>query len=148
VNNRCHDLIAQGIQFYRRSLLGHKVVCLSGPCLNERVDCDLGIRRVVGTYTESGISWVGKINMKKPGMDLSQSHTGNGPIDSEHHSIPPRRWRIAGAKVRSNKAIGIAYASEAECKADRVRWTTRQHAGAVERIGADTIEFSKTRKQV
>jgi hypothetical protein len=124
INHGRHDLIAQGIQFYRRSQLGHKVICLSGPCLNERVDCDLGIRSVVGTYTESGIPGVGKIDMKEPGVHLGQGCPGNGRIDSEHHFIPPRRWRIAGAKVRSNKAIGIAHASEADCKPDRVSRTT------------------------
>ncbi|PYK23436.1 MAG: hypothetical protein DME59_16860 [Verrucomicrobia bacterium] len=124
IDNRRHDLIAQGIQFYRRSRLGHKVICLSGPCLNEWVDCNLGIRSVVGTYTESGICRIGKIDMKEPGVHLGQGCPGNGRIDSEHHFIPPRRWRISRAMVRSNKAIRIAHASEADCKADRVRWAT------------------------
>src|SRR5215475_11173732 len=97
---------------------------MSSPCLNERVNCNLGIRSVVGTYTESGICRVGKIDMKEPSVHLSQSHTGNGPIHSEHHFIPPRRWRIAGAKVRSNKAIGITHAGEADCKPDRVSRAT------------------------
>src|SRR5262249_55673892 len=147
INHGRHNLIAQGIQFYRRSLLRHKVICLSSPCLNERVDCNLGIRRVVGTYTESGVSGVGKIDMKEPGVHLGQDCPRSGRVDSQHHFICTRRWRIAGAKIRSNKTIGIAHASEADCKPDRVSWATREHAGAVERIGADTIKLSKTGKQ-
>src|SRR5438094_618487 len=64
------------------------------PCLNEWVDCNLGIRGVVGTYTESGISRVGKIDMKEPSMHLGQGCPGNGRIDSEHHFIPPRRQTV------------------------------------------------------
>ncbi len=33
INHGHHYLIAQGIQFYRRSLLGHQVIRRSGPCL-------------------------------------------------------------------------------------------------------------------
>src|SRR5262249_51638251 len=79
---------------------------------------------------------------------LGQDCPRSGRVDSQHHFICTRRWRIAGAKIRSNKTIGIAHASEADCKPDRVSWATREHAGAVERIGADTIKLSKTGKQI
>ena len=52
VNDRRHDFIAQGIELLRRSLLWHKVVGRSGPCLNERIDCDVPIRGMVGAKAE------------------------------------------------------------------------------------------------
>jgi hypothetical protein len=53
VNNRRHDFIAQGIQLLRGPLLRHKVGLVSGECVNELVDCDQGIRGVVGANAES-----------------------------------------------------------------------------------------------
>ena len=105
------------IQLLRRSLLWHKEVCRGGPCLYERVHCDLGIRSVVGAKADSRISRVGKIDMEQPAMNLRQGCPRNRGIDSQQHFVSSRRRRIAGAKVRRHQAIGIAHASKRMVKA-------------------------------
>jgi hypothetical protein len=47
INNRRHDFIAQRVQALRRSLLWHKQSRRIRECVDEPVDCDLGVRGVV-----------------------------------------------------------------------------------------------------
>ena len=64
---------------------------------------------MVGSDPESGICWRDEIDMEKPGVDLSQAHAaGSRAVDGQYHFISTGRWRIARAKVRGNKTIGIA----------------------------------------
>src|SRR6266446_8594983 len=84
--------------------------------------------------------------MKKPGVDLRQGHAGKRGVNGQHHFISPRGRRIAGTKVRGNKAIGIAHASERDGKGNGVGRTTSEHRRAVERESAYAIESNNGKK--
>ena len=73
VNHRRHDFIAKGLDSSRRSLLRHNgKASATGESVNKPVDRNLRIRCMVGSDTESRISRGGKIDMKKPAVDLGQ----------------------------------------------------------------------------
>ena len=62
----------------------------TGESVNKPVDRDLSVRCMIGSDTESRISRGGKINVKKPGVDLGQSHAAvSRAVDRQHHLIPP-----------------------------------------------------------
>src|SRR5262249_32628849 len=100
IYHRRHDFIAKSIQLKRRSRLRHD--CKAGgicPRFDEWIDCDLGIRTVIGANAESRICRCDKIDMKQPAMDLSQSRVFTGrAVHSEKHFISARRRRVASAK--------------------------------------------------
>ena len=86
--------------------------------------------------------------MKQPGVDLGLADAGERGVDGEEKFLPSRRRRIARAKARRLQAIGIAHTGQTDRKPDRMGRPTTDHAGAVERIDADSIESGRTRKQV
>src|SRR5205085_4082329 len=91
----------------------------------------------------------GKINMKKPGVDLSQGHaTGGRTVDGQHHFISTGGWRIPGAKVCSDKAIGIARPGKGDGKGYGVGRTASKHRRTVERKSAYTNKGCIINKQV
>ena len=97
---------------------------------------------MVGANAESGICRRDKIDMKEPGVDLGQGHAAGGrAVDGQDHFISARRRRIACAKVRGNKAIGIAHASERDGKGDGGgSGVTIEHRRAIERKNAHPSE--------
>jgi hypothetical protein len=139
VNHRRHDFITQGIQPLRGSLLRHEERSRVCESVNEPVNRNLGVRRVVGADAESGICRRYKINMEKPRVDLSQGHAAAGrAVYGQHHFISTCGWRIPRAKVRSNKAIRIAHAREWDGKRDRVGRAASEHRRTIERKSAHT----------
>ena len=73
---------------------------------------------------KSGVSGVGKVDMKEAAMDLRQGHTAGGrAVDGQDEFIPSRRRRIASAKPGGDEAVGRAHVSFAESKPDCVRRT-------------------------
>src|SRR5262252_7673671 len=87
--------------------------------------------------------------MEEAGVNLSQRYTATGrAIDGQNHSIPSCRWRTASAIGRGDKAVGSAHICRTESIANSVRWTTGEHAGPIERIGAHTVKGGVVGKQV
>ena len=76
---------------------------------------------MIGANAESRIRRGDKIDMKQPGLDLSQRHASSGrAVDGEKHFITARRRRSASAKVRGNQAVGITQAGWGDKKANCV----------------------------
>ena len=143
VNHRRHDFIAKGLDSIARSLLRHNCKA-SGrrESIHEWVNCDLCVRCMIGSDTESRICRRNKINMEKPGVDLSQAHAAiSRAVDGQHHFISDRQVADCRAKVRGNKAIGIAHARETQGKSDdRGIGVAIEHRRAIERKNAHASE--------
>src|ERR1700730_9147786 len=89
--------------------------------------------------------------MKQPAMNLGQGHAaGSRAVDRKDEVIPSRRRRIAKVRVNGRSAhdIGSAYIGRAKSETDRVGRAASEHAGAVECIGTNAGESSRTRKCV
>src|SRR6266446_307274 len=87
--------------------------------------------------------------MKQPALDLGQRHAATcWAVDGKEKFVFSRRWRGARPKGGSDQAIGIAQAADRDSKPDRVSGPAAEHAGAVKRISAHTVEGAAVAKQV
>ena len=128
---------------------GTRYGCRIREGVNEPVDCDLGVRRVITANAQGRIGRRTKIDMELPALDLGQWHAAvRGAVNGQKEFVPSRRRRAAGAEARRDQAVGISQASGRNGKGDGVGGTTTEHRRAIERENAHPLKGGLTSKQV